>query len=243
MKTTTGYSLALLTLASVIVAGCDREQAATPASPTATATSAAPSASPSSSPATRSGPKTIPAKAFLQKEDTRSTDGPAVISEPMLPPLCKARYASDAVRQVRQTRTMRYYNPGTPLDNTPDGTIQQTISSYTSEGGARLVAEIKAAVEACPQETLEGYTYTNRLLTGPKHGDESLLFERAYPTRDIDGKLTGGKDIRLIAVVRVGNVVTVLYETGWEMGWSAEPASMERLTAKAEQRMRAWLSS
>lgn len=236
MRSTIITGVGVLVLAALSAAGCGPTQPSGAGTPTSPATSAA--ATPSGA---KPGPKTIPVTAFLQKEDTRSDEGPNVVSEPMLPPLCGAAFPSDTLKLARQTRNMRYYKAGTPAGNTPDGTVRQTITTYTADGGTTFLAEVKAAVEKCPQEKISQTVYANKLLTATPHGDETLLIERTYPTVDVNDKPTGGTEVRLIAVVRIGNVVTVLYETGWERGWSAEPATMETLTAKAEQRLRAWL--
>jgi hypothetical protein len=42
-------------------------------------------------------------------------------------------------------------------------------------------------------------------------------------------------------VVRTGAVVLVLYEQGWEDGWSAEQPVVDAITGKAFSRLRTWL--
>ena len=101
--------------------------------------------------------------------------------------------------------------------------------------------ELRDAVTACPTEQGDGITYRHRVLSGTARGDESILVERRYPTRDVNGNPTGGDDVRLVSVVRTGAVVMVLYEQGWEDGWSAEPSVVDAFTGKAFSRLRSWL--
>src|SRR6266542_1163011 len=71
--------------------------------------------------------------------------------------------------------------------------------------------------------------------------DETMLIEMRYPTVDVEGRPTGGDDVRLISVVRIDGVVMVLYEQGWEAGWSAEGPVVDSFTRTAVSRLRAWL--
>src|SRR5262245_41011544 len=70
-------------------------------------------------------------------------------------------------------------------------------------------------------EQRSGTTHTNRVLAGSTRGDKSILIRERYPTRNAEGQLAGGDEVRLISVVRTGAIVVVLYENGWEAGWSA----------------------
>ena len=81
----------------------------------------------------------------------------------------------------------------------------------------------------------------HRLLAPPAYGDEAILFEVRYPTRDDLGNPTGRDDVRLVSAVRVGDVVMVLYEQGWEAGWSAERTVVDQFTGVAVTRLRSWL--
>ncbi|NUT34863.1 MAG: hypothetical protein HOV79_17540 [Hamadaea sp.] len=233
MNKTAIAGLGILMLTALTACGPAQTPGGT-GSTTSTATTAPATTAP------KDGPATIPLSAYLQKADTKSPDDPNVVTEAALPPFCGASYPSSSQRRVAETRYMRYYTKP-PTGQTPDGTIRQTIATFTGDGGTRFVAEIKAAAKGCPEEKISRTVYKNKLLTPQPHGDETLLIERTYPVLDVDDKPTGGTEVRLIAVVRIGNVVTVLYETGWERGWSAEPATMQALTIAAEQRLRAWL--
>jgi hypothetical protein len=159
----------------------------------------------------------------------------------MLPSLCGAKYASDSSIQARRTMHIVYWKGKHPAGTVPDGTFDETITTYRSDGAVQFVAQLRAAVAACPTQTRSGTTYRHRLLSGWAHGDEAILIEMKSPTRDPEGKLIGGDDVRLISVVRIGGVVMVLYEQGWEAGWSAERAVVDTFTRTAVTRLRAWL--
>jgi len=219
---------------------------ATPPPPTSVAATSAP---PSSTPATtppatsadptgRAAPKSIPNSAFLQVADTNGQE-PVVDaeSEDVLPALCEARFASDDDADLRRTRRVTYWKASGREGYVPDGTFRQTVTVYQPDGASRFLDEVRGAVEACPEDGDRQY----RMLSAPEHGDESLTFEMRYPTVDVEGKATGGSDVRIVSVVRIGDIVTVLYETGWEDGWSAEPAVVNAFTGKAVTRLRSWL--
>lgn len=214
-------------------------QSATPPPPTSAPPSTPPAtARPTTPPPARNAPKSIPNSAFLQVADLSRgySDGDAP-SENIMPTLCDATFASDRDIDLRRSRRLAYYNAGTPEGSTPDGTIMQTITVYDAGRASRFMDEVRDAVADCPSEGDDRY----RMVSAPKRGDESLMFEKRYPTLDVEGNKTGGDDVRLISVVRVGDVVTILYETGWEDGWSAEQSVMNTFTTKATNRIRSWL--
>jgi hypothetical protein len=207
-----------------------------------------PSSSPSSSPPppsrtplspTQAVPKSIPDRAFLQLADTNGDQRPySRPSTTMLPPLCGARYASDDQVQVRRTMHIVYWKQRAPT--VPDGTFDETITAYRSGGAHRFMDELRTAVTDCPSQVRDGQTYRHRLLSATTYGDESLLFEVRYQALDVNGAPTGGTEVRLVSVVRVGVVVMVLYEQGWE-GESAERPVVDAFTRTALTRLRSWL--
>jgi hypothetical protein len=212
----------------------------TSSSPTGTA-SASPSPAGTGSPTqTRPALTSIPDRAFLQLADTNGDQAPyAVPADDILPSLCGAKYASDASIQARRTMHITYWKTRRPT--VADGTFDETITTYQSDGATRFLAQLRAAVTACPTQTRNNTTYKHRLLSGSRYGDDSMLFEMRYPTRDVDGNPVGGDDVRLISVVRIGAVVMVLYERGWEAGWSADRVVVDTFTNTALSRLRGWL--
>jgi hypothetical protein len=211
--------------------------------------SPAPTTSAPSSPAatgspsrTKPAPTTIPNSAFLQLADTNGDERPTEVpSDNMLPSLCGAKYPSDSSIQARRSMHIVYWAHQHPAGTVPDGTFAETITTYRSDGAVQFVAQLRAAVTACPTQTRNGTTYRHRLLSGSAYGDESILIEMRSPTRDPYGQPIGGDDVRLISVVRVAGVVMVLYEQGWEAGWSADPGVVDTFTKTAVTRLRAWL--
>lgn len=186
--------------------------------------------------------KSIPDRAFFalpantKKEEPRFTR-----SDSMLPELCAASYPADRSLLARRTRLLIYKLPSSPAEPwyVPDGTFYHTITSYPNGVAATWMAEMRAAVRDCPTQTIDGSTYRQRPISGTRYGDDSLLVEISNP--DPPGYGTPKSDvISLVSVVRVGNVVTVLYAQGWE-GTSAEPDIVDDYTRRAVAAIRAWL--
>jgi hypothetical protein len=83
------------------------------------------------------------------------------------------------------------------------------------------------------------FTYQQRLISGTRYGNDSLLIEVSTPGRD--GYGTPGVDvIRLVSVVLVGNIVAVLYEQGYE-GESSDPDIVDDYPRRAINAIQAWL--
>ncbi|MET7396974.1 hypothetical protein ABZS66_26170 [Dactylosporangium sp. NPDC005572] len=211
--------------------------------------SAKPSETPSGTPSSGQAPSNtvaaIPDSAFLQQPDTNRADAPyEVASDRMLPELCGARYAGDKIIQRRTFHVIYSKEPNRQdFVPAPDGTFAETVTTYRADGATRFMQQLRGAVSGCPAQTREGVRYKNRMLTAGQHGDDAILFEVRYPTLDSDGKATGGEEVRLVSAVRVGTVVLVLYEQGWERGWSADRTVVERFTTVAVSRLRAWLDA
>ena len=213
-----------------------------PNTSTPATTSATPTAGTSTPPPGAQVPSVIPTSAFLQAADTNGEEPPVEqASDTMLPDFCGARYASDSLVRARKTMYTPYWATRPEPGTVPDGTFAETITTYEQDGAVAFMQDLRDAVTACPSEQSDGTTYRHRILTGTARGDESVLVERRYPTRDINGDPTGGDDVRLISVVRTGAVVMVLYEQGWEDGWSAESSVVDAFTGKAFSRLRSWL--
>lgn len=178
--------------------------------------SAAPSISPSPSQSPVVPPATapIPDSAFLQPPTDRThipadkpRDGRGAI-----PTLCHADYASDALIGRQRTRHYIYHHPDTPEGNVPDGTVDQTIAVYRPGGAAAAMDEFRSAVAACPSDADGRVTYT--VLTPYAVGDDAIVLEQKHFTKGVSGA-----DLVLTAytaIVRVGDVVTILFNVGWE---------------------------
>jgi hypothetical protein len=188
-------------------------------------------------------PTQIPERAFLQLADTNGDVPPELRPDPdVLPSLCGATYPSDSDIAVRRATFLYYWAKTRKPGYVPDGTFTETITAYRSNGAIAMMTELEAAVTACPTENRNNNTYRYRLISPPpSYGDDSLLIEVRYPTRDPEGSLVGGDEVRLISVVRRGQVVMTLYEQGYEAGWSADRSVVNTFTRKAMTRLDAWL--
>ena len=196
------------------------------------------SSSTSASAAPPNIPNVIPASAFLQTADLNGAEDPVETSaDNMLPRLCGVEYASDSLIRVRRTMHLTYWISPSPPGTVPDGTFDETITTYEQNGADQFMRQLRDAVTACPTEQRDATTYRNRILPGTTRGDESILIEQRYPTRNTIGE----DDVRLVSVVRTGAVVMVLYELGWEDGWSAEQPVVDGFTGKAFSRLQSWL--
>jgi hypothetical protein len=185
----------------------------------------------------------VPAAAFLDIADTGDVEHAFLpFTAHPLPPLCGARFASGAAVTLAG-RMMALYHPRRAEGYIPDDVLNQTIAVYRPGGAARFMRELRAAVAACPVNTSRRGTYQDdaryRLLRAPAHGDEAILGQIAFPEHSPDGP-TGRTTTDLFLAVRVGDVVTVLAQTGYESG-HADPATFQGLGARAVQRLTAWV--
>ncbi|MEU1751856.1 hypothetical protein ABZ436_04225 [Micromonospora matsumotoense] len=83
-------------------------------------------------------------------------------------------------------------------------------------------------------------TSRQRLLGGSGYGDESVLFELRRADPQGPGDPAGGGEVRLVRAIRLGNVVTVLWEQGWE-GTSSDRSQLDADSRRAVGAIREWL--
>ncbi|SCL64354.1 hypothetical protein [Micromonospora peucetia] len=234
-------------------------QATVPASPAASAppNATTPSSGPpraTGTPAATAGgtgaappraPRSVPDRAFfVQAAGNRTGMEPAFRDTDALPALCDARYRSDAGIVQRRTRNLAYKLPPTPPGYVPDGSYAHTITLYRPGRADEFLRELRAAVRDCPAQPGVGggnaSTSRLRLLADDGFGDGSVLFEIRTPARDVDGNPTGGDEVRLVRAIRVGDVVTVLWEQGWE-GTSSTRAQVDIDSRRAVDAIEDWL--
>jgi hypothetical protein len=232
-------------IALTTLGGCATRDGAL-ASPAPTAGSPAPPAATASAPARIV--TAIPDEAFLQGEDVNGhvygrNSGPVPSSGDMLPRLCGAEFGVVPEEVlVRRTMHLLWWGSTSGEGYVPDGTFDQTITSYRAGNGAVFMQKLRAAVAACPSEIRDGLTYSYRIVAATPVGDESVMIEMSYPERDYaEGTPTGRTEIRLTSAVRIGDVVMVLYEKGYEVT-SSDPTLMQGHVDKAVSRLRAVLS-
>ncbi|SCL65926.1 hypothetical protein GA0070606_4221 [Micromonospora citrea] len=210
--------------------------------PPSTGTPAAPTTGTGAPPRT---PASIPDRAFfVQAPANRTGIEPVFRDTVALPRLCDARYRSDAGIVQRRTRNLAYKLPRTPQGYVPDGSYTHSITVYRPGRAGDFLRELRAAVRGCPEQpgVSGGNPSTSRvrLLADGRFGDDSVLFEIRTPARDVEGDPTGGEEVRLIRAVRLGDVVTVLWEQGWE-GTSAERSQVDADSRRAVDAIERWL--
>ncbi|MEV6377358.1 hypothetical protein [Micromonospora musae] len=209
-------------------------------SPAGSATATAPSGgTPSTSSAPRT-PTSIPDRAFFT-QPASTTAAPPVFrqGEDVLPDFC----GSDLDGRVVQTRSrvLTYHlTPNQPEATVPYGIYRNSITIHRSGRADDWMADLRQAVRECPeQETAPGRFDRYRLLPGGDLGDEAVLVEVREPAWEA-GEPAEGEVLRLIRVIRVGDVVTVLWEMGWE-GTSSDRAQVDDYSRRAERAISNWL--
>lgn len=191
-------------------------------------------------------PVSIPDRAFFTLAPANQTGiTPKFRDLDVLPGLCGAGYPSEAAVVQRRTRLLVYNLPrNAGKGYVPDGSYTHAITIYRAGRADDVLEELRRAVRGCPEQELPGgvtrVLSRQRLLTDGGYGDESVLFEMRSPGHDINGDPTGVEDFRLIRAIRVGDVVTVLWETGWE-NTSSERTQVDADSRRAVAAIKAWL--
>ncbi|MGW5561426.1 hypothetical protein ACWER9_29940 [Micromonospora sp. NPDC003944] len=190
----------------------------TPSSPPPSRTT--PSGTPSQPPNGTAAPRpptSIPDRAFFVLAAPNRTGLESWAEGPALPTLCGSRLPSDSAMVQRRGRYLAYKSPEAPTGNVPDGSYRHTITIYRTGHADDALRELREAVRGCPDQKLpdDGRTWRQRLLPPGTYGDEAVLFEMRSPMPDGMGE-PGAEEVRLVRAVRVGDVVTVLWEQGWE---------------------------
>ncbi|WP_018784748.1 hypothetical protein [Micromonospora sp. CNB394] len=188
-------------------------------------------------------PVTIPDRAFFvlpaaNDAGTGNYFGPG----PVLPALCGATPGDERV-VTQRARSLPYRRTGAAADEVPSGTYRHSITIYRAGGAGAALAELRAAVRACPEQPARGtppVTVRQRLLPDSGYGDESVLFETRTPYRDANGDPSGGDEVHLVRAVRSGDVVTMLWEQGWE-STSTQRAQFDADSRRAVEAIRRWL--
>ncbi|SBT50905.1 hypothetical protein [Micromonospora narathiwatensis] len=212
-----------------------------PTTPAPPRTSGAPTASARPTAAT---PTSIPDRAFFALPAANDTGaGSQFVPGPVLPALCAA-WPGEAQVVVRRARTLPFKLAGAPADAVPAGSYRHSVTVYRAGRADDALRELRQAVRDCPRQVAPdapGVTTTQRLLDGAGYGEESVLFETRTPYRDANGDPVGGDEVHLVRAVRVGDVVTVLWEQGWESS-STDRAQFEADSRRATEAIRNWLS-
>ncbi|MET7373622.1 hypothetical protein [Micromonospora arida] len=188
-------------------------------------------------------PTSIPDRAFFALAPTNQVGiAPEFRDEAVLPNLCGADIGGEAVVH-RRTRLLIYKLPQTPKGYVPDGSYTHSITIYRAGRADEVLKELRQAVRDCPEQKWPGDSEVRdrqRLLPDSGFGDESVLFEMRSAGQDVNGDPTGADVVRLVRAIRVGDVVTILWEHGWE-GTSSQRAQVDADGRRAVAAIRRWL--
>jgi hypothetical protein len=191
--------------------------------------------------ATAHPPTSIPDRAFFVLAAANRTGLESTAAGPVLPTLCGARYASESAVVQRRGRSIAYKRPETRAGSVPDGSYRHSITIYRPGRADDALRELRQAVRACPEQKMPDDTrvWRQRLLDPGVYGDESVLFELRSPYPAGMGE-PGAYEVRLVRAVRVDDVVTVLWEQGWEYT-AAERAQVDADSRRAVAAIENWL--
>ncbi|MEV4843028.1 hypothetical protein AB0K20_07400 [Micromonospora matsumotoense] len=188
-------------------------------------------------------PTSIPDAAFFTLAAANETGLHTTFgSGPTVPQLCGAHPGDSGVAH-RRGRALAFRYADTPKGHVPDGSYRHTITIYRAGRADDALRELREAVRSCPvQESPDtpGVTFRQRLLGGAGYGDESVLFELRRADPPGQGDPAGGGEVRLVRAIRLGDVVTVLWEQGWE-GTSSDRPQLDADSRRAVDVLREWL--
>ncbi|MCX5067429.1 hypothetical protein OOJ91_16430 [Micromonospora lupini] len=191
--------------------------------------------------ATARPPTSIPDRAFFVLAAANRTGLESTGAGPVLPALCGAGYPSESAVVQRRARSLAYKRPETRVGSVPDGSYRHSITIYRPGRADDALRELRQAVRACPEQRMpdDPRTWRQRLLDPGAYGDESVLFELRAPYPQGIGD-PGAYEVRLVRAVRVDDVVTVLWEQGWEYT-AAERAQVDADSRLAVAAVEKWL--
>lgn len=183
-------------------------------------------------------PKSVPDRVFLQAADTRADAGEDGERDDRLPSLCDAKFPSDARAGVTRTVHLTFRKAGSPPDHIPDGSLDETVTVYSGDGAQAFMSELRAAVEGCPKQTVQGRQREYRSIDSIDVGEDSLLIEERYQYADgVNEKVSWLTD--RISAFRTADTVTILNATGWE-GNDVRGEVIADLTRAAHRRVQGW---
>jgi len=215
----------------------------TPLDPTREPSVPTPTHTPPTSPSAglTGGPSSIPLTAFLQAADVFNNMPPNESADRTLPELCGFNLPGKAAQKASYALGIDYSRAAGQTENIPYGTFRETIVSFQAGRATTFMSDVRAAVAGCPEQTINGLLHTTRVVATPRYGDDSVVIEDQFPTLDyVRGTPTGGTTVAYTSVVRIGDVVMVLRDVGYE-GATGDRTSHLAFTEKATHRVNDWL--
>ncbi|GAA0529655.1 hypothetical protein GCM10010172_07900 [Paractinoplanes ferrugineus] len=186
-------------------------------------------------------PAAIPASAFLQPTDTpgRIKEAPRRLgpgAQP-LPDFCADSYDQRAKIGIRATQVLYFTAADSAPGSTPKAGVYEEILVFRGSVAEVFMRSLRDSVRGCP---VAGPA-RNYLRDSLGLGDESVLIERTAPATGDDGEPAADGSLHHLywAVIRVGDSVAFVSNTGWE-SISADRADTEHLAARAAARLAAW---
>jgi len=160
-------------------------------------------------------PSTIADSAFLTAADsfgeaTTIEDGPSGDDE-SLPNLCGATFGGTSQVVAARVGRLTYHRTPTDAANgyTPEGSVYTRITLFSGDGAQQLLASVRAAVAACPTETVSSVQHDYALGTTTLPGDDSVTVVETshYASGNVETPFY---------VVRSGTAVLAFSMASWE---------------------------
>ncbi|MEV6523954.1 hypothetical protein AB0M43_18545 [Longispora sp. NPDC051575] len=213
--------------------------------PPGTSTSASPSASPSpsasASPSRVPDPGPIPDGAMLRASDLKLGSAAADIDTEtiaeygaMTLSVCGG-YPSEGQRAQTRRLSGHLALPD-ELERLGQGivsTVQERVSIYRAGGAAAFLGEVREQVGRCPGVPGAG-SGAWQILGSAGLGDDSVVLRNTKYVTYLPGK-PGGEQQTYAVLVRIGDVVVVVADLGWETGAGHEPV-LRQIAARAVER-------
>jgi hypothetical protein len=170
----------------------------------------------------------------MRRDSRNRADGAAAV-----PRLCRNELTAGAGVVASAAMMTVYKRPQDPPENVPHGVLYQTIRSYDGDRAAAFMVRLNTGLADC--RTYRDGQFTVQVRTAPLAGvgDEAVTIDLVRPQTDLPGNPVGGEQTNRIVVIRIGTVVTLLYDAGYE-GTSSVPAIVDTFVREATEAIRAW---
>ncbi|WP_144119864.1 hypothetical protein [Catellatospora sichuanensis] len=136
-------------------------------------------------------------------------------AEDHLPQVCASGTLPSEALVADRRGGHRLWNSSSTPGETSTAVYDHTVTRYAGTGARGYLADLRAAVNRCGAYTRDGARYEYSVVSAPKLGDESLrlVLHRRY----LQPQEATPREARyLIAVIRRGDHVAVVFDHGWE---------------------------